>query len=195
MSKAATTDYPVNPLIANRWSPYGFADRLVSEADLLSLFEATRWAPSSYNEQPWHYLLATKDQPQEFEKLLEDPLQAADFEILGARFEAEGLIDELAEEGSADALENAKQATGKIGDWFNVYKDRQELARVVGRALILTAQSAGASTKTAIEEWERSALDEIVKVPALLEKESSLAAGAGDAEAQKQIEALADKLG
>jgi len=42
----------------------------VAEADLRSLFEAARWAASSYNEQPWHYLVATKDQPQEFERLL-----------------------------------------------------------------------------------------------------------------------------
>src|SRR5215470_12451542 len=70
MTMRATTDHPVNELIATRWSPYAFADRPVSKADLLSLFEAARWAASSYNEQPWTYIVATKDNPEEFAKLL-----------------------------------------------------------------------------------------------------------------------------
>ena len=49
--KKATTDYPIQPLLAERWSPYGFADRPMLAADLRSLFEAARWAASSYNEQ------------------------------------------------------------------------------------------------------------------------------------------------
>jgi nitroreductase len=70
MSKLAATDHPVHDLIARRWSPYAFADRAVSKADLLSLLEAARWAPSSYNEQPWSYLVATRDNAEEFAKLL-----------------------------------------------------------------------------------------------------------------------------
>lgn len=70
MSKEASTDFPVHELIAKRWSPYAFADRPVSQADLCSLLEAARWAPSSYNEQPWSYILATKDEPDQFTKLL-----------------------------------------------------------------------------------------------------------------------------
>lgn len=70
MSMRASTDHPIQDLIAERWSPYAFADRPVSRADLLSLFEAARWAPSSYNEQPWSYLLATKEERQEYERLL-----------------------------------------------------------------------------------------------------------------------------
>jgi nitroreductase len=61
MSMQAVTDHPVHALIARRWSPYAFADRPVPADDLRSLFEAVRWAPSSYNEQPWGYLVATKD--------------------------------------------------------------------------------------------------------------------------------------
>src|SRR5664280_2369097 len=68
--KKATTDYPILKLLAERWSPYGFEDRAVPEADLRSLFEAARWAASSYNEQPWNYLVATRDNPTEFERLL-----------------------------------------------------------------------------------------------------------------------------
>jgi nitroreductase len=68
--KKATTDYPILNALAERWSPYGFEDRSVSEADLRSLFEGARWAASSYNEQPWNYLVATRENPQEFGRLL-----------------------------------------------------------------------------------------------------------------------------
>ena len=70
MIKKANTDHSIHELITNRWSPYKFANRLVPKEDLLSLFEAARWAPSSYNEQPWRFIMATKDQSREFEKLL-----------------------------------------------------------------------------------------------------------------------------
>ena len=68
--KAASPDYPIHEILAARWSPYSFASRPVKEADLRSLFEAARWAPSSYNEQPWSYLVATKADPEEFARLL-----------------------------------------------------------------------------------------------------------------------------
>src|SRR5207248_9525064 len=70
MSHRAATDYPVHDLIAARWSPYAFADRPVAKEDLLSLFEAARWAASSFNEQPWSYVVATKDDQDGFAKLL-----------------------------------------------------------------------------------------------------------------------------
>jgi nitroreductase len=70
MVPPAATDYPIHELIASRWSPYAFADRPVAAADLQSLFEAARWAPSSYNEQPWSYLVATRDSPEEYARLL-----------------------------------------------------------------------------------------------------------------------------
>jgi nitroreductase len=68
--KTAVTDYPIQPALADRWSPYGFTDRPVAEADLCSLFEAARWAASSYNEQPWNYIVATKENSNEFAQLL-----------------------------------------------------------------------------------------------------------------------------
>ncbi|MGH7897357.1 MAG: nitroreductase family protein [Candidatus Binatia bacterium] len=70
MDKRAATDTPIHELLPKRWSPYAFADRPVSGADLRSLFEAARWAPSSYNEQPWSYIVATKDDREEFQRLL-----------------------------------------------------------------------------------------------------------------------------
>ena len=68
--KKAVTDHPILEVLAERWSPYGFEDRPVSDADLRSLFEAARWAASSYNEQPWNYLVANRDNPPEFERVL-----------------------------------------------------------------------------------------------------------------------------
>ena len=68
--KQATPDHPVHELLARRWSPYAFADRAVSDDDLRSLFEAARWAASSYNEQPWRYIVASKADPAEFDRLL-----------------------------------------------------------------------------------------------------------------------------
>ncbi len=70
MNKAAVPDHPIDELLTKRWSPYAFDSRPVPRADLLSLFEAARWAASSYNEQPWHYIVATKDNPTEFQLAL-----------------------------------------------------------------------------------------------------------------------------
>ena len=69
-TKQAVTDFPIQHALADRWSPYGFEDRPVAAADLCSLFEAARWAASSYNEQPWNYLVATKENSEEFGQLL-----------------------------------------------------------------------------------------------------------------------------
>jgi nitroreductase len=68
--KSATTSHPIHELLAERWSPYAFDDRPAPLSDLRSLFEAARWAPSSYNEQPWSYVVATQREPEEFQRLL-----------------------------------------------------------------------------------------------------------------------------
>ena len=68
--KQAVTDHSILPVLAERWSPYGFEDRSVSAADLCSIFEAARWAASSYNEQPWNFLVATRESSVEFERVL-----------------------------------------------------------------------------------------------------------------------------
>jgi nitroreductase len=70
LPKQATPDYPIQQLFAQRWSPYAFADRPVSDDDLRSVFEAARWSASSYNEQPWRYIVATKKSPADYERLL-----------------------------------------------------------------------------------------------------------------------------
>lgn len=50
----------VLPVLLHRWSPRSFADRDVSSGDLKTIFEAVRWTASSYNEQPWRYLVGTR---------------------------------------------------------------------------------------------------------------------------------------
>ncbi len=70
MQKPAPSDFPVHQLIRERWSPRAFADKPVPQNILRSLFEAARWAPSSYNEQPWAYLVATKDDKDSFANTL-----------------------------------------------------------------------------------------------------------------------------
>ncbi len=64
--KPALTNYPINELAKNRWSPRVFSDRPIEEEKIMSLFEASRWSPSSYNEQPWRYVYATKDDQEKF---------------------------------------------------------------------------------------------------------------------------------
>lgn len=70
MKKLAPSDSPVHQLIRERWSPRAFADNPVPKDVLRSIFEAARWAPSSYNEQPWAYIVATKEDKEDFEEVL-----------------------------------------------------------------------------------------------------------------------------
>lgn len=57
-------DHPINSLILNRWSPRSMSGEALSDEELMSLFEAARWAPSSYNAQPWKFLYAKKETPE-----------------------------------------------------------------------------------------------------------------------------------
>jgi nitroreductase len=70
MIKTAKADHPILEVITERWSPYGFENKPVGADDLKSVFEAARWAASSYNEQPWRYIVATSDEPEQFEQML-----------------------------------------------------------------------------------------------------------------------------
>lgn len=70
MEKPARTEYPVLDVVKRRWSPYAFSDRPVEREKIMSLLEAARWAASSFNEQPWRFILATRDQPEAFQKAL-----------------------------------------------------------------------------------------------------------------------------
>lgn len=70
MQKTAPSDFPIHELIRERWSPRAFADKPVAQDVLRTIFEAARWAPSSNNEQPWAYLVATRDDKENFDKMV-----------------------------------------------------------------------------------------------------------------------------
>ena len=71
MDKPADTLHPIHDLLARRWSPRAFSDRPVAPDVLRSLCEAARWAPSSANLQPWSFIVATRDNQQEFARMLD----------------------------------------------------------------------------------------------------------------------------
>ncbi len=64
--KPAETDHPIHELLSERWSPRAFADKPVERETLHSLFEAARWAASAGNQQPWHFLFATKENAEDY---------------------------------------------------------------------------------------------------------------------------------
>lgn len=57
MKHAQPSTDGVLPIILGRWSPRAFVDRDISPLDLRTIFEAARWAPSSFNEQPWRFIV------------------------------------------------------------------------------------------------------------------------------------------
>ncbi len=73
-TKSTTTKqdvrFGIHELLARRWSPRAFAARPVDPATLARLFEAARWAPSSYNAQPWAFLVATREDAEGYNRLL-----------------------------------------------------------------------------------------------------------------------------
>jgi nitroreductase len=70
MERRHAAEHPIDELLARRWSPRVFADRAVEPEKLRSLMEAVRWSPSCANEQPWNFLVATKDDPADFDAML-----------------------------------------------------------------------------------------------------------------------------
>jgi nitroreductase len=70
MPELTTGTAPVHEIIERRWSPVAFSPRAVEPEKLRSVLEAARWAPSSFNEQPWVFLVSTKDDREAYERLL-----------------------------------------------------------------------------------------------------------------------------
>jgi nitroreductase len=58
-----TSDHPIEKLFLERWSPRAFTGEAIPDETLASIFEAARWAPSSYNSQPWRFIYAKRDTP------------------------------------------------------------------------------------------------------------------------------------
>ena len=70
INKPADAKYEINTLIKNRWSPRAFENKSVDNEILNSLFEAARWAASCNNSQPWRFIIAKKENPEEYAKAL-----------------------------------------------------------------------------------------------------------------------------
>ena len=60
-SDVRTSEYPIDTLFLDRWSPRAMSGEPLSDAELMTLFEAAHWAPSSGNSQPWRFLYALRD--------------------------------------------------------------------------------------------------------------------------------------
>lgn len=67
----APTTSPIHDLIRHRWSPRAFDARTVEPEKLRSLFEAARWAASSFNAQPWFFIVGTKNDPKSYQLVLD----------------------------------------------------------------------------------------------------------------------------
>jgi nitroreductase len=63
-SEVRRADHPIDKLFADRWSPRAMTGEAIDRRALMVLFEAARWAPSSYNDQPWRILYARRDTEQ-----------------------------------------------------------------------------------------------------------------------------------
>src|SRR5437870_13446557 len=61
-------NYDIAPLLLNRWSPRGMTGEPLSDEELFPLFEAARWAPSSYNSQLWRFIFARRQNRTEFDR-------------------------------------------------------------------------------------------------------------------------------
>ena len=70
MNEVTTTTSPIHELIRRRWSPRSFDDSAVESEKLILLLEAARWAPSWRNDQPWRFIVATKEEPEAYQQLL-----------------------------------------------------------------------------------------------------------------------------
>jgi nitroreductase len=115
--KKALTNHPIHEFLAERWSPYAFQERPVTSADLRSLFEAARWAASSYNEQPWSYIVATKENPDNFQQLLSCLVEANQVWAKNAPVLALGIVNLRFTRNNEDnraAIHDLGLATGNL---------------------------------------------------------------------------------
>ncbi len=69
-AKKPQLEHPIQDFIERRWSPAGFDGRPVARRELLSIFEAARWAPSAFNEQPWRYIVASREDGEAFKHIV-----------------------------------------------------------------------------------------------------------------------------
>ena len=119
MHKRAPTDFPVHDLISERWSPRAFGEEAVEPDVLASLFEAARWAPSSSNEQPWTYIVATRDDAENFAKLVSVLVPSNAMWAKNAPVLALAVV-ELAFSKNGTPNRNAQYDVGAASAWLTV---------------------------------------------------------------------------
>ena len=75
IEKYRKPEHVINSIFVNRWSPRAMSGEELTNEKLMPLFEAARWAPSSYNEQPWRFIYAKKNSShwEKFFDLLVEP--------------------------------------------------------------------------------------------------------------------------
>ncbi|HEX7871948.1 MAG TPA: nitroreductase family protein [Sphingobium sp.] len=71
MTTNRQTDTALDPLFLHRWSPRAYDGTAIPEADLRTILDAGRWAPSAYNYQPWRFLYATRDDAANWQRFLD----------------------------------------------------------------------------------------------------------------------------
>ena len=76
LNKSAVTSVPILDCIARRWSPYVLEPRSIPAEQLTALFEAARWAASSYNEQPWRFIMARHEDSAAFASAIDCLMEA-----------------------------------------------------------------------------------------------------------------------
>jgi nitroreductase len=138
------TSLGVHEIIARRWSPRSYAPRTIEPEKVRAIFEAARWSASCFNEQPWRFVIATRDNPAEFARLLgllveKNQAWAKDAGLLGITtgkrtFTANGSPDRFHMHDAGMALKSIMlqstamglQAHGMAG--FDAHRARTEFA-------------------------------------------------------------------
>jgi len=144
MKNPAPVEFPIHELIRDRWSPRAFSQKEIAPEVLRSLFEAARWAPSSSNEQPWAFIVATHNDRENFQKALQ-PL--VEFNANWARhaYALGFAVAELAFAKNNTPNRNAQYDTGAAMAWLT--------AEATARGLFVH-QMAGFDPDTAREVFE-----------------------------------------
>jgi nitroreductase len=165
MKRTAPTQANIHDLVKERWSPYVFdTDRSVSEQDLRALFEAARWTMSSYNAQPWRYVVGVRERSYEtWKQILGVLLEANQVWARHAPVLAIGLTEHLFEH-------NGKENKAAVHD-----------LGAASACLTLEATARGLSVHQMIG-IDPSRVREVFEIPPSTEPFTALAIGyAGDA--------------
>jgi nitroreductase len=161
MEKLATTEVPLHPLLAGRWSPRGFdTTHALAPEQITALLEAARWAPSAMNSQPWRFLVAHRGE-QTFGDVFEI-LMPGNKLWAGA---ASALIVVVADTRNPDGSDNT----------YALYDTGQAVANLVAQAAHegLSVHQMGG--------FDKSAASEVLRLPPHLQPVVVVAVGRHDA--------------